>query len=349
MMKINKIVSRALFGVLGLLLMLNADALAGGGRDRAGTSAAPHLLIPVGARGTALSGAGMATISGIDAAFWNPAGLARSAYNADLVFSHMAYIADMNLEYVAGAVKFGNFGSLGFSVKSLIVGDINVTTEDQPDGTGEILSPNYLTIGAHYSKVLSDRVSVGFTTKIISESFQSVGSNGVAFDAGVQYRAIAGLEGLSIGVVLKDFGPAMTYGGSGLLRRGEVPGVRRPPSLVRIEAQPSELPTTLEIGTSYRYSLGETSMLDLSGVFQNNNFADNEFRFGAEWSLEDFVFLRGGYTIADEDDANPFIFGLTLGAGVSIQAGEMDLNIDYAFRNVDFLDNNHIFSLHLGF
>ena len=349
-MKINKIVNRTLFGVLGLLLMLNADTLlAGGGRDRAGTSAAPHLLIPVGARGTALSGAGMATVSGIDATFWNPAGIARSIYDADLVFSHMAYFADMNLEYVAGAVKFGNFGSLGFSVKSLIVGDINVTTEDQPDGTGEILTPNFITVGAHYSKVLSDRVSVGFTTKIISESFQSVEANGIAFDAGVQYRATDGLEGLSIGVVLKDFGTSMEYGGSGLLRRGQVPGVRRPSSLVRIEAQPSELPTTLEIGTSYRYSLGEESILDLSGVFQSNNFADNEFRFGAEWALQDFIFLRGGYTLADEDNANPFIFGLTLGAGVSIQAGEMDLNIDYAFRNVEFLEVNHIFSIHLGF
>ncbi len=348
-MKINKIVGRTLFGVLGLLLLVNAVALAGGGRDRAGTSASPQLLIPAGARGTALAGSGMSTASGIDAIFWNPAGLARSAYKSDVMFSHMEYFADMTLEYVAVATKLGGFGSLGFSVKSLVVGDINVTTEDQPDGTGEVLTPDFLTFGAHYSKVLSDRVSVGFTTKIISESFQSVGATGIAFDAGVQYKAIAGLEGLSIGVVLKNFGPSVTYGGSGLLRRGKVSGVDRPASLVRIEAQPSELPTTLELGTSYAYSLGETSMLNLSGVFQNNNFADNEFRFGAEFALEDFLFLRGGWVVADENDTNPFIFGLTFGAGVSFQAGGLDLNLDYAFRDVEFLDTNNIFSLHLGF
>ncbi len=341
----RKMLFSSILGLLGILLLANSDAFAGG-RDRAGSSAAPHLLIPVGARGTAMAGSGTATSRGIDAVFWNPAGIARSTYQSDLMFSHMDYFAGMDLEYAAAVTKLGVFGSLAFSVKSLVIGDIIVTTEDQPDGTGEILNPNFITVGVHYSKILSDRVSVGVTSKLINESFLNVGATGVAFDVGVQYKGLAEFENLSIGIVLKDFGPAMTYGGSGLLRLIPVDGVFRD---VRVEAQPAELPTTLEIGASYASSLGETSSLNLSGVFQSNNFADDEFRIGAEWSFDDFIYIRGGIPIVSSDDENPYIFGPSFGGGIAVGTGKVDLIIDYAFRNVDFLDNNHIFSLHLGF
>ncbi|MCH7495781.1 MAG: PorV/PorQ family protein [Candidatus Marinimicrobia bacterium] len=341
----RKMLFKSMLGLLGVLLLVSSNAFAGG-RDRAGSSAAPHLLIPVGARGTAMGGSGTATSSGIDAIFWNPAGISRSTYQSDLMFSHMDYFAGMDLEYVAAVTKLGTFGSLGFSVKTLVVGDIAVTTEDQPDGTGEILNPNFITLGIHYSKILSDRVSVGITSKIINESFLNVGATGIGFDVGVQYKGLAEFENLSIGIVLKDFGPAMTYGGSGMLRLIRVDEVFRD---VRIEAQPAELPTTLEIGTSYSYSLGEASSLNISGVFQSNNFADDEFRIGAEWSMQDFIYIRGGIPIVSENDDNPYIFGPSVGAGVSVQTGKVDLILDYAFRDVEFLEANHIFSIHLGF
>jgi len=341
----RKMLFKSILGLLGVLLLVNSNAFAGG-RDRAGSSAAASLLIPVGARGIAMGGAGTATSSGIDAIFWNPAGIAKSTYKSDLMFSHMDYFAGMDLEYVAAVTDLGGFGSLGFSVKSLVVGDIAVTTVEQPDGTGEILNPNFITLGVHYSKILSDRVSVGITSKLINESFLNVSATGIGFDVGVQYKGLAEFENLSIGIVLKDFGPSMTYGGSGMLKLIRVDEVFRD---VRIEAQPAELPTTLEIGTSYSYSLGEASSLNISGVFQSNNFADDEFRIGAEWSMDDFIYLRGGLPLVSEDDDNPYIFGPSFGAGISLGTGKVDLILDYAFRNVEFLDANHIFSIHLGF
>ena len=341
----RKMLFKSILGLLGVLLLVNTDAFAGG-RDRAGSSAAPHLLIPVGARGIAMAGAGTATSSGIDAIFWNPAGISKSSYQSNLMFSHMDYFAGMDVEYVAAVTKLGEFGSLGFSVKSLVIGDINVTTEAQPDGTGEVLNPNFITLGVHYSRILSDRVSVGITSKVVKESFLNAEGTGIAFDAGVQYKGLAEFENLSIGIVLKDFGPSMTYGGSGMLRLREIDGVFRD---VRIEAQPAELPTTLEIGTSYSYSLGEASSLNISGVFQSNNFADDEYRLGAEWSMEDFIYIRGGIPLVDSDDANPYIFGPSFGGGISVGTGKVDLIIDYAFRSVEFFDSSHILSLHLGF
>src|SRR5713101_6662115 len=118
-----------------VLLLAVASAGYGGGANRSGTNAAPELLIPVGARDIAMGGASVATTSGIDAIFWNPAGLARSPFGASAMFSHMSYIADIPVNYFAVGVSFEGFGSLGFSLKSLGIGDIAVTNEDFPDGT----------------------------------------------------------------------------------------------------------------------------------------------------------------------------------------------------------------------
>src|SRR5438128_2487144 len=79
---------------------LAAFAFAGRG-DKAGTAAASELLIPVGAQSVALGGSEMASVSGIEVIYWNPAGLARSEKGANAMFSHMSYIADIGVEYFA--------------------------------------------------------------------------------------------------------------------------------------------------------------------------------------------------------------------------------------------------------
>lgn len=78
----------------------------------------------------------------------------------------MNYIADIGVQFGAVGVNFEEFGSIAFSIKSLSVGDIIKTTVENPDGTGQTFAPQYSTIGLSYSKMLSDRVSVGFKPKL---------------------------------------------------------------------------------------------------------------------------------------------------------------------------------------
>ena len=107
-----------------ILLILTYESGNTGPRGRLGTSAAPELLIPVGSVGTSLQGSNIASVSGIDAMFWNPAGLSQISTNTgEVIFSHMNYIADINMQYVAGVVKVGNLGVIGASIRSL-----NITT-----------------------------------------------------------------------------------------------------------------------------------------------------------------------------------------------------------------------------
>ena len=141
-----------------------------------------------------MAGAGISSVNGTDAIAWNPAGLDGSENPTSALFSYRAYIADIGISYLAVGTRFEGFGSLGLSLRSFNIGTIPVTTEDQPDGNGQQLNPTFFTLGLTYSKQLSDRVSIGATTNLVSESFGGVSAMGVAFDVGVQYQNDAGLS-----------------------------------------------------------------------------------------------------------------------------------------------------------
>ncbi len=106
-----------------LTLFLMVEVFASGGK-RNGTAGAQELLIPVGARGLAFQGAYISGITGIDAIYYNPAGLGASVGKTEAMFSYMNYIADIGVSYAALSTGFEGFGVIGFSVKSLDFGDI---------------------------------------------------------------------------------------------------------------------------------------------------------------------------------------------------------------------------------
>lgn len=342
----------AFFLVASLLLSVEVIA---GGRNRVGTNAAAELLIPVGARYIAMGGASVATVSGIDAIYYNPAGLSRSTFGATAMFSHMSYIANMGVDYIGVAANFNGFGHLGFTLKTLNIGDINVTTEDAPDGTGEKFSPTFVTFGATYSRTLTDRIGVGFTAKLISESINRVSASGFAFDFGVQYRDLGDINGLSIGVCAKNIGGAMKFDGASLLRQADVLDVNRSTSFYKVEASSDELPSTIELGVAYTRPIGEKSKLNFVSLFQNNNYDDDEIKFGGEMDFNNIFFARAGYNWAPDapDDAtgakNAYIFGVTLGGGFHYDIGGVDLALDYAWRETNFFDANNVFTVRLGF
>ncbi len=151
---------------------------------------------------------------------------------------------------------------------------------------------------------------------------------------------------------MKHIGPPMRYGGSGLWVEAEVPGTGRGITFYKVEASSFELPSVIELGVGYHVGFGEQSELNLAGAFQNNNFAYDEWRVGAEYSYRDRLFLRGGYLIgAAASDETPLIFeDVTLGAGVNLETGGgLNVTVDYAFVPVEFFDSNHIVSIQLGF
>lgn len=342
-----KNISRLLIIVFALLLAL--DVYAGGG-NRTGTGGASQLLVPVGPRGIAMGESNIATSYGVESLFWNPAGVAKMSNSTDVMFSHMNYIADIGVEYGAVAVNFEGFGVLSLSVKSLSIGDILITTTTDPDGLGgAVFSPQNLTAGISYSRELTERIAIGVTANLITETISQVSATGVAFNVGVVYRDLANINGLSMGVVLKNLGPQMKYDGPGLLTLASVDAQARSPQYYKIDSAPFNLPSSFEIGLGYKPVLDDVNSLQFSGNFMNNNFSADEYKLGAEYGYNNMFFARLGYQMAPKLDKADYLYGFTAGVGLNLDLGGIGVKVDYAYRDTQYFDGNHVFALTLGF
>ena len=334
--------------IIILALVVAENGVAGRG-DKAGTAAAPMLLIPVGGRDLAMGGSTVANSYGIEAVHFNPAGLAWGKKQSEAMFSHMNYIADIGVDYIGVSSNFTGFGTLALTIKSLSIGTIPITTETNPDGTGETFTPQFTTVGLTYAKAMTDRISIGLTVNMISEQIDRASSSGIGFNFGVQYKNFANVGGLDLGVAIKNVGPQMQYSGPGLIRRGQVDDVLRSSSYYSLTASKSELPSVIELGFAYKVSMGEQTQLNLASIFQNQNLSDDEYKFGGEFVWDNTFFIRGGYNISQESYVDSYIFGATLGAGINQNFDGLDFTFDYAYRDVQFFSANHVFSVKLGF
>ncbi len=319
---------------------------------RTGTAAATELLIPVGGRDLAMGGASLATTSGIDAMYWNPAGLGRMKTSAEGMFSSMTYIADIGVSYGAVAGSFGGFGVLGLSIKSLDFGYIPLTTEDDPETeSNRFFAPSFVTVGLSYSRSITDAISFGLSLKIISEHFERVSGNGFALDFGVQYDGVAGISGFAFGLAVKNIGPQMSFDGPGLYRLATARD-GRPEQRYKIAGAAFELPSTIEIGLSYSGATQNNIGYSVSGGFLNNNLYLDEFRLGGEvsYTMEDIqLFGRAGLATVTQAEEKSDIFGPTFGAGFTYNAAGMGITLDYAYRSVEFFDANNVFAVKLAF
>ncbi len=335
-----------------LILSFSVVETFGGGQNRAGTSGAPELRIPIGARYLAMVGTPIASVTGLEAIYWNPAGVDISSSNANALFSYRSYIADMNMDFVAASGRLGDIGSIGLSFRSLNIGEINVTTMDQPDGTGQIINPSYFILGLTYSKQLTDRVSVGANINLINESIDRVSTSGLSFDIGVQYKNLFDVGGLGVGVVVKNLGSAIKYDGNALYVTAEDPTAQRGPTFLKVDASSAELPSEIAIGLSYQKKFDEENSLTLSTTFQNNNYTYDDYKISAEYSYKDILYVRGGYLWSPQStDATPNIFqNYAVGVGLNLKKfSGLDLAVDYAYVPVKYFDGNHVFSIALGF
>jgi hypothetical protein len=333
----------------GLALGSASPALAGSD-ERQGTSGAGELKIPVGPRSTALGGTTVADVYGAEAIYWNPAGLGNLS-GTQAYFSHLGYIADMNVNYFALVTKAGNFGSIGFSAKVLDVGDIIVTTEEAPDGTGGIMTPTFTTLGLTYARQFTDKVRFGATAQFVNEKVENAAAKGLAFDFGFQYDT--GYNGLIFGFVMKNFGSSMEFTGSDFEFNVPIPDAE-PGSTnrtVTTTAAPFEMPSYFQMGVTYDLMRQEQNNFKLLGTFMSNNFTPDEFRGGAEYMYKDQFALRAGYgrrvSSADGDVYN----GFSWGAGINVGLGSATkARFDYSNRMVkSFFDDTHEFAIGLAF
>jgi len=336
-------------GIVCLLTMASMQMFAGN-ESKIGTAGASEILLPVGARETAMGGTGLAMMDGVESIHWNPAGFAGGwdGSSVSAMFSHMDYLATTKLDYAAIGLNLGDVGNIGLSLRSFSWGDIQETTEDQPDGTGRTFSPSYLTLGLTYGKSLTDRISIGFTGKFISETILRTSATGFALDAGVIYKVggAGPLSGLRFGVALKNIGPNMQFSGDDLARTAvppnSAPGAVAVP--MSFTSQSFEIPSSFEMGVGYDYKLEEDHRLSGNVQFNNMNFGSDQYRIGGEYSYKEILFLRGGY-VGTSGTTAQYVFGGTFGVGVNYDLGGIVVEADYAYMAARIFDGINMFSL----
>ncbi len=338
---------RKLIIICALSILALATVSMAGSERRMGTAGAQELRIPIGSRGTALGGAIGADVYGTEAIFYNPAGVAMVP-GTEVMFSHLNYFADMDLNYIALTTEIEDFGSIGFSAKILSVGEIKKTTWDAPDGTGEIYSPSMSVIGITYSKILTDRVTFGVTGKFINESIDLVSAKGWAADFGVNYDTK--WNGLRLGFVIMNIGPEMSFTGEGLnfsvQATGTYPQIS-PAKTFSAESAKFELPSWIQFSAAWDAYNMEMHRTTFFGTYQSNNFSKDLYRGGFEYAYNERYFLRGGYTL-DQDQID-HLYGLTFGGGLVVNFGETEVAFEYSWNQTEFFDNNQYFTGTINF
>lgn len=346
------------------LLVALAGTAQAGSDERKGTGGALEMRIPVGPRGSALGGSVVSSSDGIEALFWNPAGLAGMT-GTQAMFSNTQYFADMQVNYVGIATQVGGFGALGLSVKALNIGEIIVTTEAAPEGTGDIIEPTFTVVGVSYAREFTDKVKFGGTVSFVNEAIKSVSASGIAFDFGVLYST--GWRTLNLGLAMKNFGTTMQFEGDEFGTSVPVPSAdpSARPRTLRSTSSKFEMPSYFSLGASYDLVDNSQYQLKALGAFQNNNFVGDNVSAGLEWIYRRQLALRASYmgsitssldaATGDEsiefDSGDDLYAGWALGASAGVKAGNSNLEIDFAYRPLkdDFFDDIYEVGLKLRF
>jgi hypothetical protein len=306
-----------------------AQVLPSFGRDRAGTSGFQFLKIALDPRGAAMGQTVATSASDATSLFWNPALASRVDARAALAGGHVAYHADISLEYLAALYHLGRF-TIGASVQALNSGEMDVTTEFEPYGTGETFRLVDLAAGLSVSQELTDLFSYGVTARYVRESVASIVSSTAVFDLGIHYRV--GTTGAEMAVAIRNFG----FDGR---PSGEIERTVVEPVSVRVESDFESMtpPTSFLLGLSYHVFRDDPGKsLLLSAQLNNPNDNAESFNVGTEYIWNSLVALRAGYRFGVEEYTIP-----SLGFGIHLPVAGRDLRFDYGFVRLDRLGTVH--------
>jgi hypothetical protein len=323
--------------LMAVLLVVSLSSAYAGNERRIGTAGAQELRIPIGARGTALAGAVLADVAGVESIFWNPAGLAILS-GTEAMFSHQPYFADIDINFVGVATSIEDFGTIGASAKIVSIGDMVETTEQYPDGTGRVFSPSLSVLTLSYARQLTARVSFGITGSFINEKIFEVSATGAAFDVGFIYNPE--WHGVRVGMAIKNYGPEMSFDGTGFNRSlGDRPA--------RPIASPFDLPSSVNLGLSVDFLNSGKSLATVSGNFCSNNYSEDLYQGGIEYAFDNMYFLRGGYSYSDQKD---YLYGFSFGAGIVVPIAGTDVTFEYSWTETEvFTSNNQYFTGKINF
>lgn len=315
--------------------------------SKKGTTAAPFLSIAQGARATAMGSAFVSISDDQSAMFWNPAGLAKTS-GFGIMFDHTKWLADVSYNYLAASFNLGDLGVIGLSFTTSNYGEMNVTTIEEPNGTGETFSARDVSFSLAYAINLTDNFCIGFNPKVVYQSLWKMGATAFALDIGVQYRTP--FEGIILAAAITNFGTKMQLSGNSnlvLVDLDLTSGGNNDQIPAYLETAAWSLPLNFRVGLGYTAEFNEQNKLTvaLDAMHPSDNYEC--VNVGAEYLFMNLIALRGGYSSLFQKDAED---GLTLGVGVKQEIlGNLGLRFDYAYQDFGRLKDIQKFSVGITF
>ncbi|HGY55522.1 MAG TPA: PorV/PorQ family protein [Caldithrix abyssi] len=334
--------------VLSILLLLSIGAFAQDDFSKVGTGTAQFLKLGAGARGTALGDAYSALVNDATAMYWNPSGIQKVNQFA-LSVSRTYLFAGINYDFLGAVIPIDNNTSVGVSVLYLSSGDIERTTIEDPEGTGDTFDTGHSAIGITVARSLTTRFDLGVTIKYISERLFREEASTIAFDIGSQFDT--GIYGIKLGMVLSNFGGKMKFDGPDLNQP-----IENDQTSIRYENggrwKTEEWPIPLLfrlgvrtdlLGAESEFMYSESNRLTL--LLEGNDPIDHVLRYniGMEYEWNAMLAFRAGYKI-NYDQAD-----ITAGVGFDLTRLGINLKIDYAFNNYGLLGYVHNYTLEFKF
>ncbi len=303
-----------------LALVLGGVAVSGAGASRSlraqaitQAQGAEFLLLPVGARATALGQAATADGGTTEAIFWNPAGLAALTRGEFAVHHYNAFFGTGDA--IALATHNASLGTFAIAAYLVNYGDLDLTARDGSGAPIGRISPRNLALSATYATDVGGGVEIGVTYKLVQFRVDCSGdctdvpssvATSHAVDVGIRYTAPA--VPLVIGVSLRNLGF---------------------PLQVNNSPQADPLPTRFSVGVSYlvvrpaavrpQEQVDVRVLADVQGAFRRGQEAPVTL-VGIESGVGDLIRLRGGYAFLDSDARGP-----SLGVGITIGRMALDL------------------------
>ena len=341
----NKLVIKTLLVFIFVAFEINAQYVAN--VSKRGTTAAQFLKVSQGARGTGMGSAFVAVSDDASSMFWNVSGIARQE-GTSVIFDHTQWIADLSYNFIAGSISLGDYGSVGVSFIGSNYGEMNVTTVDEPNGTGSVFSVSDVAFSLGWAINLTQEFSIGFNPKVIQQTIWNTSGTAFAIDMGILYDTP--FEGLTIGMSITNLGTKLQLTGTSNVilydQDDETTGNND-----RIPGEYStgswSLPLNYVLGFSYKVFSTEMHKLvvDVDAKHPNDNY--ESLNVGGEYVFNDVLAIRGGYKTLFLDNSQE---SFALGAGFKQKLlGNVALHIDYAYQDFGILTSIHKVSVGIDF
>jgi len=312
---------------------------------KVGTAAANWLKLETNARAIGMGGAFTSVGAGLLGIPYNPASVA-FIKNQEGFLSKTNYVADISYQVLGYGKNLSGIDFIGIHAFFLDSGDMNVTTAEYPDGTGEEYSVRAMCIRASFGKRITNRLRVGITGKFIREEIYTTFMQSFALDIGSNFNT--GIFGFVLGMSISNLGPEVKFTGDGLEFPCDEPDA--PSESCQKIVDSFVLPLTFRLGLSNEIMGPESKILN------NRNHkilismdAINPIDYtlysavGMEYNYNDVFFLRGGTHIG-HDTAD-----WSAGAGLKMEINDYTFGLDYAYVNYGILNQTHQFGLNFEF